>query len=140
MSEKEFLKDLALQEPKKTFINMIIIPAMRQIGYYLANESTAAIRTMRNSILNQLDEQDRLELADVVKELEGYEKNLPHNRLELEHTYQKITAHLHVHYLREFGIRAMNPNPRPIRNEEPQQATEEKEQPQNIQLKHIGAN
>jgi hypothetical protein len=136
MSERRFLEELGVQEPKKVFVNMIIIPAMRQIGYCLVTSPTESIRSIRNNILNQLEEQDREELADIIKKLEDYEKNAPRDRLELEHLYQEVTQHLHVHYLREFGIRAMNPNPKPIRNEEP--APGEKEQPQNATPKHIG--
>lgn len=113
MSEKEFLKEIALQEPRKVFVNVIIIPYMNQIGFCFATGSPSdSVRIMRG-LLNQLEDQDREVLKDVVKTLEGYEYKAPSNRLELEHLYQKISSHLHTYYLKEFQIRSMNPTGEP---------------------------
>ncbi len=95
--------DSAGPEPKKQFISIILIPGMKQVGYFLRSGSSSdAIRTMRNDILNQLDGEDRTALKDQVKILESYELTAPRTMLELEHVWQNISAYLHTRYLREF--------------------------------------
>jgi hypothetical protein len=71
-------------------------------------------------MISSLDEQGQKDLADILRRLESIEKGSSglYDILELEHFWQRITIYLHQNFLREFGIRAINPNPKHIGSEE----------------------
>ena len=119
MSEKHSLEELAIQEPKKVFVNMILIPNIRRCeeALYVTNPFLS-VRLMRGTIAC-LDEKAKEELENESRQLETWELDVRGvTRLELEHLFSRLLNYLHENYLREFGIRAINPNPKHIGSEE----------------------
>jgi hypothetical protein len=66
---------------------------------------------------------------------EIWERGLRHTGTsftQLLDIWRLITAHLHIWYFREMGVRAFNPHPKPIHREEDQQEPAQNENPKRI--------
>jgi hypothetical protein len=118
-------RDLARFPVKQVFLNCVVIPSMVYIDK-LMKDSKSIIYSIYPMIqlLSDLDPEDRED--NRIKEADEKLQNIvTHgfrgtgaNYMDLENIWRLITAHLHVYYFREFGVRAINPNPKHIRSEE----------------------
>ena len=117
MSEN-LLQQLAVQEPKKVFINVILVPTIRGIMDALYSSSLQGlmdcIRPMRGLIAS-LDTKGKKDLKSRNERLMAFETNTSLiQREELETLFQEIMDYLHSNYLKEYRIRGINPKPKHI--------------------------
>ena len=105
MSEEE----LMFQEPRKVFINLIIIPSQRFIAEMLIASPTKALPAMR-ALITVLDEYSQKQLKDLYNELWECEQHSKRaTRQSIEAMNQKLSIFLHKHYLKEYGIKPWHP-------------------------------
>ena len=113
MSEDE----LAFQEPRKVFINLIIIPHMRFISELLISKPSKALGAMR-TLIDNLDEYSQKTLGDLYKELWDCEYHSRRaTKYKIERIYRTLSVFLHKHYLKEYGVKPWHPKPTHIRKD-----------------------
>lgn len=109
-------EDLLLQEPRKVFINLILIQSIREIqtAIFTLGAPLRAVRPLRGLIAS-LHDGSKHSLAKYYERLQYFEQNpKAASRGEIERIYFEIMTYLHKNYLKEFGIRALNPKPKHI--------------------------
>lgn len=125
-----------MQEPRKVFINVILIRSIREIqeAIFVNGKPLDGIRLMRG-LIRTLSSVSKQKLKGCLNKLVEYEDN-PNvaTRQDIEGMYDDIMTYLHNTYLKEFGIRPFNPNPKHISIPK----DEEKEQGENLKPQHIG--
>jgi len=111
-----FSDDLLLQEPRKVFINLILIQSIREIQIAIFTEGSPlrAVRPLRGLIASLRDGSKKTlqKKHDRLQEFEANPKLA--SRKEIEQIYWDVMSYLHTTYLKEFGIRALNPKPKHI--------------------------
>ena len=130
--------DVMLQEPRKVFINVILIRSIREIqeAIFVHGQPREGIRLMRG-LIRTLHSKSKQKLKKIMNKLVEYEDNPSlATRMNIEEMYDDIMTYLHGTWLKEFGIRPFNPNPRHISDWENQEKA--KETPAKPKPQHIG--
>jgi len=102
-------QDLMFQEPRKVFINLIIIPHMRFISEMLVSRPNKALAPMR-ALINNLDKFSHKQLQELYEELWQCELHSRRaTRQHIEDLYRQLSVFLHSHYLKEYGVKPRHP-------------------------------
>jgi hypothetical protein len=119
MSHSPLSEELAFQEPKKVFVNMVLIPCVRDCEEIIfKGRASEAIRPMRG-LIACLDEKAKRDLSRQMERFQVFERNVSSlSRMDVEQLFSEILSYLHENYLKEYGIRPMNPKPKHIGCEE----------------------
>lgn len=105
MSQEQLAK-LAVTEPKKVFINIILIPQIRTVVEAIYHSSPLhAIRPLRG-LISCLDKNAQKQLAPQAEKLNEFERNpKAASRAAIEQLFQEVMVFLHETYLRGFHVR-----------------------------------
>ena len=101
------------QEPRKVFVNFLIYNIKEIEGQlFFGGRTSLAIRGLRG-LISSLDEKSQKALEKHYNKLMGYESNILmlESKTDLEKIYREVSAFLHNSYLKEAGVRALNPKP-----------------------------
>jgi hypothetical protein len=130
--ERQAVLALSSIPTKQVFVNTLIVPYIRLIDQLMATNTLKAIKWIF-LFVSDLEDEDRRMLKAEVQQLDAWYVNArSFNWMDMLRLWQRIKQHVHIYYLREIGIRAKNPYPQHIRQEEPQ--------PENREPEHIGEN
>jgi hypothetical protein len=131
--------DLGRQPVRQVFINCTLNPTCNFIDMLMRRGYLRESIQPMLQLISELDPDD-LNMTRIKEADEQLKRIYRHGMmgthtgyLELLEIWRKITGHIHVYYYREFGLRAKNVNPLPIRNEEQAES-----QPENTRPQHIG--